>query len=321
MMSGPGQRFVLIDGLRGLAALWVACFHIYPASHAALPSPLDGLIRQGDLGVPVFFVLSGFAIAWSLRGVEFDLFQVGRFMLRRSIRLEPAYWVSIAVAGALTGAPSAWSVLLHVLYLPHIVGVAAIQGPYWSLFLEIQFYLFFVVLLWWAPRARVAALVASACISMLLGFIVHESWHGLGISKWFGFALGVLVAWRHDQQISLKWLWASLGLLAIVALKTQDEFSAVVGLVTLGLILASERHRLDQWLGGRICQFLGKISYSLYLLHFVVGPRAAEFAHSRGWISPFLCGVAASIAAAFVMWWAVERPTTALARGVKLKAQ
>ena len=53
---------------------------------------LDWLCEQGHLGVEVFFVLSGFVITHALRPLRMCPSVVGRFVLRRSIRLDPAYW-------------------------------------------------------------------------------------------------------------------------------------------------------------------------------------------------------------------------------------
>jgi peptidoglycan/LPS O-acetylase OafA/YrhL len=56
-----------------------------------------GLLERGNLGVPIFFVLSGFVIAFSLDGKPIGLPLVGRFMLCRSIRLDPPYWSAIII--------------------------------------------------------------------------------------------------------------------------------------------------------------------------------------------------------------------------------
>ena len=90
----------MVQALRGIAALWVVFFHISAAGHisrleAQLPRWADHIFTDGHLGVAIFFALSGFVIAHSIRGAQITPSYVGRFMLRRSIRLEPPYWASM----------------------------------------------------------------------------------------------------------------------------------------------------------------------------------------------------------------------------------
>jgi peptidoglycan/LPS O-acetylase OafA/YrhL len=97
------QRFAFVDALRGLAALSVVLYHSYEVGHIAgllahLPAWVTHLLRQGGIGVAVFFVLSGFVIPHSVARSRVTLPFVGRFMLRRSLRLEPPYWFAIALA-------------------------------------------------------------------------------------------------------------------------------------------------------------------------------------------------------------------------------
>ena len=97
------KRFAFVDALRGFAALSVVLYHAYEGGHitgllAELPAWVTQLLRQGSIGIAVFFVLSGFVIAHSVAKSRVTLPFVGRFMLRRSLRLEPPYWLAIALA-------------------------------------------------------------------------------------------------------------------------------------------------------------------------------------------------------------------------------
>ena len=90
-----GERFVFVDALRGLAALWVLFFHMFEGPHlshleAVLPGLVMRPIHAGYLGVTVFFVLSGFVIAHSVAGQRVDASYAGWFVLRRSVRLDVA---------------------------------------------------------------------------------------------------------------------------------------------------------------------------------------------------------------------------------------
>jgi peptidoglycan/LPS O-acetylase OafA/YrhL len=96
-------RFVFVDALRGLAALGVVLFHANEGHHITelfgyFPHFLQVGLENGSLGVLIFFVLSGFVIAHSLYEQRMSLSLLGRFTLRRSLRLDPPYWVAIALA-------------------------------------------------------------------------------------------------------------------------------------------------------------------------------------------------------------------------------
>ena len=63
-----------------------------------VPRWLQTIIHNGHLGVAVFFVLSGFVMSHSLFGYRMNLNLLGRFTLRRSLRLDPSYWIAIAIS-------------------------------------------------------------------------------------------------------------------------------------------------------------------------------------------------------------------------------
>src|SRR5262249_4648137 len=100
-------RLVFIDALRGIAALAVAAYHIERYGPLAKPAsriiaaPIANTIRYGWMGGEVFFVISGFVIAYSLRNAWMTPGYLGNYALRRSIRLDPPYWFTIAFALAL----------------------------------------------------------------------------------------------------------------------------------------------------------------------------------------------------------------------------
>src|SRR5436305_2409824 len=105
-ISLPG-RFVFVDAVRGIAALAVAWHHITLwgplEAHSArlLPEFALSIARNGQYGVQMFFVISGFVIAYSIRGARVTPTYLGGFALRRSIRLDPPYWTAISCVLAL----------------------------------------------------------------------------------------------------------------------------------------------------------------------------------------------------------------------------
>ncbi|MEO1183425.1 MAG: acyltransferase family protein [Cyanobacteria bacterium J06636_27] len=88
-------HFHFVDSLRGIGAIWVVLYHIYATGKLVdlsnfLPDRLEYIaFKLGNLGVAIFFVLSGFVIAHSLRNAKINPSYVGRFSLRRLLRLSP----------------------------------------------------------------------------------------------------------------------------------------------------------------------------------------------------------------------------------------
>lgn len=99
-------RNLTVDGLRGITAMLVVVYHlvlnIEPLHKLITPTFLgDVYVSLGVSGVRMFFVLSGFVISMSVLGAPLSVRYVGLFALRRSLRLDPPYWVAIALAIAL----------------------------------------------------------------------------------------------------------------------------------------------------------------------------------------------------------------------------
>ena len=91
-------HFKFIDGLRGIAALWVVLFHADPHGRisqftSVLPQWLVYILfEKGSLGIAIFFVLSGFLIAYSLQNARINFSFLKSFVLRRFVRLNPTYY-------------------------------------------------------------------------------------------------------------------------------------------------------------------------------------------------------------------------------------
>ena len=341
-------RFLFLDGLRGIAALAVAWFHfyrwtpLYPTLHAVLPAPVGVALGQGYLGVDIFFVLSGFVISYSIRNATITPGFVGRFALRRSLRLDPPYWVTIALALALAalaqlflpGAPPlpSWRVVVaHLFYLQGILGYHNIVSVFWTLCLEVQFYLLLVLLVGvaqrlvrgaksgasrgWRYALLFAPLYVASLASLPAGFWT-DRWF---IGFWYAFFFGAVTYWTLAGRLQLRWwLLAAAGVLGLCL--TFPDPQAPAALVTATLILIAGRTgKLYRWLSARPLQFLGRISYSLYLLHFVGGIVARLGTRMLGSspatvLSLFAAATAVSIMSAEVMHRLVEVPSMRLAR-------
>jgi peptidoglycan/LPS O-acetylase OafA/YrhL len=334
------ENFALIQALRGLAALWVVLFHLQKTTAitgltAQLPSWFDyALFGYGRAGVAVFFVLSGFVIAHSLQGKVMETRDLAKFALRRSIRLDPPYWASIffVVAvqaflqithGQLPVYPSAGQLTAHILYLQELLRVPEIELVYWTLTYEIQFYLVFAASHWLDQnfrrfRAGHWALFALALWSAWQG----RDWavHGLFVNLWQGFFLGVL-AYRAGYLRERLWPFCLLFAVTLIGSRSSTEiFAGPCAWAGLALVLAARSNRLTSSLRGTVLQWLGAISYSLYLTHLpTLRLFAGVWQHvaGRGFAQDtgaaiFL--IISCLLSAAVFFWLFERPSHALAK-------
>src|SRR5712691_3743885 len=101
-MSQSHNRFDVIHMRRGLAALAVCLLHVNTATAYIFPRPLQIVSAFGDLGVPVFFAISGFVVPYSLLKQRYAFRQFPRYLFRRMVRLDPPYFVILVLTLALT---------------------------------------------------------------------------------------------------------------------------------------------------------------------------------------------------------------------------
>jgi peptidoglycan/LPS O-acetylase OafA/YrhL len=327
-------RFLFIDGLRGIAACCVMVFHFIasgsfgPIFQQQLPG-LFSVARFGYLGVDIFFVLSGFVIAFSVRNQLITGRFLRNFIIRRSLRLDPPYLVTIALTLLLlwfynsglhqhfTPMPTLGQTLANVFYLTGILKIQPMLPVFWTLCLEVQFYLLFVLALWagrltshrqlnWISLSLLAVM-GIASIAVTGGWLPRSN--GWFINDWNLFLLGSILWWTIDRQISSWWLIAYAGLLTFASFRTYS-YSGFTGLMTMSAIaIAASTGRLSSALGNRPLQFLGKISYSLYLLHPLIGPQFDGYItwHHRHSLTASILGVCFSISVSIAAAWLMHR--------------
>lgn len=355
--SRPAPRFRTIDGLRGIAALSVAVFHFHGAVERAAPHWVPEWIaapaRLGGMGVDIFFVISGFVIAFSVRDGAYSVRYLWLFALRRSIRLDPPYWCVIALEIALTAVslqffpfvkstvPDVPTVLAHLVYAQEILGYGSILEIFWTLCFEIQFYLLFVSLLvvWQKLRLRVPSeLLTTLAWIVLTGLFVlslslrfsslHAPIPGLALLRWFQFFLGVLTWWVVAGSVSPRLLGAAWGAtLGGIVVWDAAWVQILPILVSAFIFLVGRAGRLDTLLSNGPLQFFGQISYSLYLFHGPVGERWISLlqhlvgeSFGIGWACfAFVSALGISVVTSTIAWKLIEVPTMRLSKRIRLK--
>jgi peptidoglycan/LPS O-acetylase OafA/YrhL len=349
-------RMTLVDGLRGVAACAVLLFHFCMAARLPfegadwMPDAVEWVLEHGWLGVQLFFVLSGFVIAYSVRGRAVTPSFTGRFALRRAIRLDPPYWLILLLEVALLSLTGrAWDgehaavdvgdVAAHFFYLQEFFGYPEMVGVFWTLCAEVQLYLAFILLLGLAqccsrtsgerPQGRRMLAFVFAFVPLTVGSVLWLAHGGSAmpwaLAYWYMFLLGALVWWTLDGFLPGGWLLALVAAIVGVVAFVRWEPMAVVALATAGVLwVAGRRGTLTTWLSARPIQYVGRISYSLYLVHLVVGDRILRGvleAYGRT-ATTFAVGSALGLAGSFCVahllhvW--IERPALRLARRIRL---
>ncbi len=349
-------RYAFVDALRGVAATLVVLLHIYsynlvPMTGYEFPQPLDAIFSHGNLGVYVFFVISGFVIAQSITNQTVTPRYLGWFALRRSIRLDPPYWATIAAMIVLSlisnhiqherslPIPSGAAVLAHVFYLQMFLGYPHIVGVFWTLCYEIQFYLVLAVgvgVSQWLGRKRASLaspwlIFVPLWIASLLCVSVLDLPKAVFLWGWPYFFFGVAVNWVHNKKVGAHVLWIAIPMMFAAAAFSLDThhygFLSVGTAVCTGLAIhaVSRADRLATLTLGPVLQYLGRISYSLYLVHMLVGTPLVRLGirligarpdalHATALV---VIALGASIAAAHLLYVVVERPAHRLSQRLR----
>lgn len=297
-----------INGIRGLAILMVVWHHWYAKSVANnLPDLLDPMVMAGHFGVEIFFVLSGFVLFLPYAQTD-RVFDTKRYLLRRSLRLLPLYYVALFASSAVADAkanPADPTYLLVLFPNSEFIG-PAFNFPLWSISAEIWFSALFPVL--FLIRNRTATMLAIACaisaVSHLGPIWVQKSIFGMV----YLFVLGMLTASLAGKVSCPLW---PVGL-AFVGPYLPDPYGApVIGIATSALILYCWSHRgspIAGLLEARYLQALGMMCFSIYVWHepvrsVVGGYNAFSPIQLANWA---LLAVVATLSYRFIEFWHVR---------------
>jgi peptidoglycan/LPS O-acetylase OafA/YrhL len=274
----PNKRLLELDAMRGIAAMLVVLYHFnykyvqYNPDFGELPL----LFGWGHHGVSLFFAISGFVISMTLERTQ----DVAAFARARFARLFPVYWAAMAVtmgvvalggAAKLMVSPS--DALANATMVHYWFDIQSIDGSYWSLSIELSFYLIMALVLYLRLLKRLE--------------LVLMGWPALHILHW---ATGIFPIWAARMMAldyiplfaigiihyryfhgGMDWRRAAawhVALVAIVALSGSS--AAIVAGATACLFWAMTNGWL-RFMVHPLLLWLGAISYPLYLIHQYVG--------------------------------------------------
>lgn len=310
--------FSLLDAVRFFAAFWVMNFHYFLGASGSLT-----WYRYGNLGVQLFFIISGFVIVQSLYGKSIKDFAIGRF-----IRLFPLFWILCSATFLIT------------LVVPHTVHVSLgdyagsmtmlgdqvsglvghgnlVDSSYWTLGIELLFYCGIALFVAFFSYKRIRYLLGGWLLFSMTAFALHidgNFYVTLLLVRHasyfvFGGALA-LIATSHVQSRSERYLdWTLLFGSAIFALVIESRslapyitphpldtimVTALQILFFIGvpmLVYVSRYVKNPQII--RLLAILGGLTYPLYLLHQRLGNTTMNY------VAPFLHTTWANLAIGF----------------------
>jgi peptidoglycan/LPS O-acetylase OafA/YrhL len=332
-----------IDGIRGLAAIWVASFHAWIIFFPDRPMP--DFIVAAHVAVPMFMVMSGFCLAYPLLSRGLFHIELRSWAIRRALRILPPYYIVMTGLFALQRLPFvahssqasstpdllAHVFLVHNLWPGHIL---RISGPLWSIAMECQLYLVFPLLLLWMRRPWVPMLGALAVAGLWwAGAPQGGAQPGVDAAFFYWksplallplFVMGMVTAWMMAGPRRIPSCTAVVGgaLLALSilvdGLATWEMTSTLIAGLGTGLMILLPSGRLGRFLGWGPFVRVGEVAFTFYLTHdpilTQIGQVTAGQFHGPAQAGLAVASVTAALGIAFLLAGLIERPFHHLAR-------
>jgi peptidoglycan/LPS O-acetylase OafA/YrhL len=322
--DGAVARVNALDGLRGLAVLVVLLMHTL------------GIPRGGELGVDIFFALSGYLISSQLLSEinRSGTIGLGRFYWKRCVRLIPAFLAVCVLYSAMRfcfPANTPHINLLTMLSLPWVANISWAHGaqpaPFlqhtWSLAVEWQFYLVWPLVLigLFKLHLRRDGLLVILVLSVLAVWVAR--WRGDQLMRFEGILIGSMIPLIMDRDIVRRSICAphSVWLIFVPAVvlmgwlisqpvqafqSPAKPFTSILSSVVILYLTVNNAARPRLLLGNKLLRHFGEISYGLYLIHFPI----AALMYVNGF-SPWqmlVVGFFIAVPLAEVSWSYLESP-------------
>jgi peptidoglycan/LPS O-acetylase OafA/YrhL len=330
MSNHKTQHLFIIDSLRGLAAVMVCLFHfVCTTTNYIENQTIFDLFSLGKYGLHIFFVISGIVIPLSMVKCNYSINLFSKYLWKRITRIEPPYLVSIILfilyallrkqfysSAESIEIPSVNQVLIHLGYLvPFVENGKWFINTYWSLAIEFQYY---IVLSLIFPFIVHKNILVRLFFSSLFLFSSLAFPNDSFLPFWTPiFMLGITyITFVHDK-ISLKEfiIWQTLSLVLIFYL--NEPIVSVFCIITMLLVHFFSNFK------NRITLFLGKISYSIYLLHGITGGLVINFL-SHKYVEPYqkilviVFGFLVATVCSYLFYLFIEKPSQKWSKNVIL---
>ncbi|GJG98843.1 acyltransferase [Cupriavidus pauculus] len=295
-MSPRPSRLACVDALKAVSSQLIVLHHLAfygPMSDVAqslAPGLIGWLADYARIAVQVFLVISGFLAARSLApGGHLTVANPLTTVWRRYQKLVVPFAAAILVAivgaaiartwmqhDSIPAAPHLAQFVAHLLLLHNILDVDALSAGVWYIAIDLQLFALMVLALWLARAMARQALplgvpvVAALAVASLFWFNRDASWDIWAIYFFGAYGMGSLAFWASNPGRS-AWPLLALAGIGLAALAVDFRLRIAVALATALLLAISRRGGwLEHWPGGRLTAYFGRISYSVFLVHFPV---------------------------------------------------
>ena len=330
------QENIALTSIRGFVALWVVAMHFQLSMADVGYSLWPGLARYGYAGVDIFFILSGYILCAVYGAIEWR--GVVGFLTRRIFRTYPMHltvlagmlfvWVDTYLRFGVHNSTQQlrWLPVCALLLQPFVYHRLMWNAVSWSISIELVCYLLFPIVV---MRLRRAALPSLVAITIVFGLLEHHLqiydiyiWGDGALARGgVGFGLGMALRLASercsapsDYIANLLELMGLGGILVSASVSQGPFIPLFAALLILGL--SYQRGVIARWLAAGWCLWLGRISFSVYLVHEeiigLVWPRfpasRLPFGHNLNGIVWALMVLAMVLALATLTWYCIEEP-------------
>lgn len=309
------------QNLRGVAALSVCLFHLI--SGLNITGPVKQVFNLGYLGVPTFFMISGFVIPWSLYKEGYRIRNFFSYLLKRFIRIEPPYLASILMILVLNYFSAKYAInnkipfhfapaqfLLHLFYLPHYFGFNWYQDVYGTLLVEFQFYIVLGLIFSLLISRKKPVFYGLMAVIMLVSNYLRMIELFMVIDL---FLLGmVYFKYRIGHLKDYEFYTLAIIVMAFTFFRNPDRNILATEFITLIAMIYWNS-------SNKISLFFGSISYSLYLVHIPIGGRITNIGHhffpsAQMSYVLLIVALAVSIFCAWIFYKLIEFPSVQLSK-------
>jgi peptidoglycan/LPS O-acetylase OafA/YrhL len=345
-MKEHPHRIPSLDGLRAISIALVIISHLSGTRNFIVPQRVAGFFALGELGVRVFFVISGFLITGLLlRELEVNrTIHLRKFYFRRTFRIFPAYYVFIFV---LIISQNLGLINLSSRDIFHTLTYTSnyypdrswYVGHTWSLSVEEQFYLLWPAVLLFFGKRR--ALWGALSLIVVCPMIRLALWHFLpsleGIGQRFetvadSIAIGCVLAGarpRLNSCVAYRRILESryfvivpITVVLASSLGARPRINYLIGFTVMNLGIAAcidwcitnYQGRLGRVLNSRSTVFIGVMSYSIYLWQQVFLNRSSVSVISQFPLNLLLVGIAS-----LASYYLIERPALGFRHRIEKK--
>ncbi|MXS81849.1 acyltransferase family protein [Nitrosomonas oligotropha] len=346
MSADHRARWPFIDALKAICCLLIVAHHlaiygpIPDFAYPLIPGLIDWLREDGRIAVQLFFVIAGFFVAGKLAPQGLSLVSNPIALIQqRYVRLIMPYLAALTLAiGAaalariwmqhesIPGTPNLFQLLAHIFLLHDLLNQEVLSAGVWYVAIDFQLFALTILVLWATRQIqnRYAALkmfslilISGLTIASLFFFNRDRYWDETALYFFGAYGLGILIYWASASKHQVFWFAVLIAVIIASLLLDFRSRIAVAGAVALLLGLAQYFDVLRSKYVPGFLAYLGRASYSIFLIHFPVLLiiNAAFFRFMPHQPEIQLCGLllamCVSIGAGMVLFnWLEARPVT-----------